>query len=133
MPVEMQLRRIVISDISDLQVVTLQEVDGERKIPIIVGLFEASSINRRVKKENSPRPLTHDLIIGLIEQMGGTIDSIVICELVDQTFYAKLRVKKDGEIIVIDSRPSDAIAIAVTADVPIFVEEEVFEELGEVP
>jgi bifunctional DNase/RNase len=129
----MQLRRIVISDISDLQVVTLQEVDGERKIPIIVGLFEASSINRRVKKENSPRPLTHDLIIGLIEQMGGTIDSIVICELVDQTFYAKLRVKKDGEIIVIDSRPSDAIAIAVTADVPIFVEEEVFEELGEVP
>jgi uncharacterized protein len=130
-PIEMQLRRIIISEIHDHQVIVLQEVNGKRHFPIVIGIFEATSIERRVKKLDSPRPLTHDLIVQLIDQLGGELHSILISELIEHTYFAKLRVKKDGELIEIDSRPSDAIAVAVTADVPIFVEEEVLEAIEE--
>ena len=129
MPVEMQLRRIIISEIHEQQIVVLQEVNGERSFPILIGIFEATIIDRRVKKMDAPRPLTHDLIVQIVEQLGGTLDSIVINELIEHTYYAKLRIKRDGEMMEIDSRPSDAIAIAVTADVPIYVEEAVLEEI----
>ena len=125
----MQLRRIIISEIHEQQIVVLQEVNGERSFPILIGIFEATIIDRRVKKMDAPRPLTHDLIVQIVEQLGGTLDSIVINELIEHTYYAKLRIKRDGEMMEIDSRPSDAIAIAVTADVPIYVEEAVLEEI----
>ena len=92
---------------------------------VIIGLFEAHSINRRVKGEPSPRPLTHDLIVGIIESLQGEVQDIIISELKEHTYYAKLRVRQEGELMEIDCRPSDAIAIAVTARVPIFVNEEV--------
>ncbi|PQO45027.1 bifunctional nuclease family protein [Blastopirellula marina] len=130
MPVQMELSRIIISEINDQQVIYLKEVDGDRQFPIMIGIFEATSIHRRVKDFASPRPLTHDLICNIIEQMGGELDSIVICDLNQGTYFANLRIKKDGELIEIDARPSDAIAIAVTnqPNLPIYVEEHVLDE-----
>lgn len=131
MSVQMQLARIIISEISDNQVIYLQEVGGERQFPILIGIFEATSIDRRVKEDyNPPRPLTHDLIVAIAEQLGAEFDCVVINELREHTYFAKLRLKKDGEIIEVDARPSDAIAIAVTFSphLPIFVSEEVLEE-----
>ena len=131
MQVQMQLARIIISEISDNQVIYLQEVEGDREFPILIGIFEATSIDRRVKNEYTPpRPLTHDLIVSVAESLGAKLDSVVISELREHTYFAKLILRKDGEQIEIDARPSDAIAVAVTVDphIPIYVAEEVLQE-----
>lgn len=125
MPIPMELRRIIISELDEHQVIVLREVDGERSFPIVIGLFEATSIDRRVKGLPKPRPLTHDLIADVVEQLGAEIQDIVISDLKDHTYFAKLRVRHEGELVEVDCRPSDAIAVAVTAKVPIFVNEEV--------
>ncbi len=133
MPVQMTLSRIIISEINEQQVIYLQEVDGDRTFPILIGIFEATSIDRRVKDHQSPRPLTHDLVVSTVEQLGAEFDSVVISELRDHTYYAKLRIRQDGDLIEIDSRPSDAIAVAVTCNpqLPIYVSEEVLEDVLE--
>ena len=131
MSVQMQLARIIISEISDNQVIYLKEVDGDREFPILIGIFEATSIDRRVKEDyKPPRPLTHDLIVSVAESLGATLECIVISELREHTYFAQLNLKKDEELIEIDARPSDAIAIAVTAQphIPIYVSEEVLQE-----
>src|SRR5262245_65772830 len=110
MPVQMQLTRIIISEINPQQVIYLREVDGDRTFPILIGLFEAESINTGVKRVQSPRPRTHELLVQTIEAMGGELDSVVISELKDHIYFAKLRVKRDGELLETDSRPSEAIA-----------------------
>jgi bifunctional DNase/RNase len=124
----MELRRIIISELDPHQIVVLKEVEGERNFPIVIGVFEATSIERRVKGEPSPRPLTHDLIIAVVEQMGGEIQDIVISDLREHTYFAKLRIRKDGELTEVDCRPSDAIAVAVASRVPIYVNEDVLGE-----
>ena len=124
----MELRRIIICEVDDQQIIVLKETDGERQFPIVIGLFEATSINRRVRGEAAPRPLTHDLITAVVEQMGGEIQDIVISDLREHTYFAKLRVRKDGELTEVDCRPSDAIAVAVASRVPIYVNEEVLGE-----
>lgn len=131
MSVQMQLSRIIISEITDQQVIYLREVDGDRQFPIVIGIFEAKSIDTGVKKILSPRPRTHELLVGAIEALGGELDSVEIQELKDHIYYAKLRVRRDGEIIEIDSRPSDAIAVAVACSppLPIFVAEAILSEL----
>ena len=133
MPVLMELARIVISEINDHQVIYLREAEGDRTFPILIGIFEAHSIDRRVKDQRAPRPLTHDLVVSVVEHMGGELDSVVISELRDHTYYAQRRVKLDGELIEIDSRPSDAIAVAVTCDphLPIYVAEDVLNDVME--
>lgn len=128
MPIQMELRRIIISELDAHQIVILKEVEGERNFPIVIGIFEATSIDRRVKGELSPRPLTHDLIISVVEQLGGEIQDIIISDLKEHTYFAKLRVRKDGELTEVDCRPSDAIAVAVASRVPIYVNEEVLGE-----
>jgi len=130
MPVQMQLSRIIISEINENQVIYLKEVDGDRQFPILIGIFEATSIDRRVKAFRAPRPLTHDLLVNIVESMGAELDSVVISDLRDHTYFAKLRIRRDGELLEIDSRPSDAIAVAVTCDppLPIYVAEEVLHE-----
>jgi bifunctional DNase/RNase len=128
-PVHMELKRIIISEVHDQQVVMLKEVEGDRSFPIVIGIFEATSIDRRVKGMPSPRPLTHDLVASVIENMGGELRDIFISELRDHTYYAKLRIRLDGEMVEVDSRPSDAIALAVTAKVPIYVAEDVLDEV----
>jgi bifunctional DNase/RNase len=127
----MELARIIISEINDQQVIYLKEVGGQRTFPILIGIFEATSIDRRVKGIPSPRPLTHDLIVSVVEHLGGQLQDVLINELREHTYYAKLRVRHNGELIEIDSRPSDAIAVAVTCrpPLPIYVNEEVLEEV----
>ena len=131
MPVQMELKRIIISEVHEQQIIVLREVDGERSFPIVIGIFEATSIDRRVKNIVPPRPLTHDLIVSTVEQLGGEVQDIVISDLQEHTYFAKLRVRKDGELIEIDCRPSDAIAVAVTAKVPIWVAEDVLAETAD--
>ena len=133
MPVLMQLSRIIISEINERQVIYLREVDGDRQFPILIGIFEATSIDRRVKDLASTRPLTQDLLVQIVEQLGGELDSVLITDLQEHTYFAKLRIKHEGTTIDIDSRPSDAIAVAVTCDppLPIYVSEEVLEEAME--
>src|ERR1700759_440839 len=125
----MELKRIIISEIHDQQVIMLREVEGERSFPIVIGIFEATSIDRRVKGMPSPRPLTHDLVASVIDNMGGELQDIYISELRDHTYFAKLRIRQNGELVEVDSRPSDAIALAVTANVPIYVAEDVLSEV----
>ena len=129
MPMQMELSRIIINEINDQQVIYLREVDGERMFPILIGIYEATSIDRRVKDIPSPRPLTHDLLVNLVETMGGEFQDVVISELREHTYYALLRVRQEGELLEIDARPSDAIAIAVTCDLPIYVNEEVLNDV----
>lgn len=128
MPIQMELKRIIKSEVHEQQVIVLREVEGDRSFPIVIGIFEATSIDRRVKNIVPPRPLTHDLIVRTVEGMGGDIQDILINDLQDHTYYAKLRIRLDGELVEIDCRPSDAIAVAVTARVPIWVAEDVLAE-----
>ena len=131
MPVQMELRRIIINEVDDQQVIVLREVDGERSFPIVIGLFEATSIDRRVRGIATPRPLTHDLIVNAVELLGAEVRDVMINDLKEQTYFAKLRLSKDGELIEIDCRPSDAVAVAVTAKVPLYVSEDVLGEVSE--
>jgi uncharacterized protein len=127
----MQLARIIISEISDNQVIYLQEVEGDRQFPILIGIFEATSIERRIKSDFKPlRPLTHDLVVSVAEGLGATVESVLISELKEQTYFAKLQLKRGDELIEIDARPSDALAVAVTFNppLPIFVAEEVLDQ-----
>jgi len=127
-PVLMDLKRIIINEINDQQIIILREVEGDRAFPIVIGMFEAISIDRRVKGTQWPRPMTHDLVVSLINDLGGDLQDIYINDLRDHTYFAQLRVRKDGELFPVDCRPSDAIAVAVTAKVPIYVAESVLEE-----
>ncbi len=130
MHIEMRLSRIIISEINENQVVFLKEVEGDRQFPILIGIFEAQSIDRRVKNIKRPRPMTHDLVVNTIQALGGTLDSVIISDLKEHTYFALIRVKRDGDLIEIDARPSDAIAIAVTCDppLPIFINEEILND-----
>src|SRR3954453_2460563 len=126
----MELMRIIINENSDQHIIFLKEVEGDRMFPIVIGIFEASSIDRRGKNEPHQRPFTHDLLASTIELLGGELQDIYINELREHTYFAKLRIKHDGEIVEVDARPSDAIAVAVTVDVPIFVSEDILDEIG---
>src|SRR5687768_11971092 len=111
MSVQMELHKIIISEMQHEQLIVLKEVDGDRKFPIVIGSGEAYAIDRRLKGKVSPRPLTHDLLASVIEEMGGTLERIEISNLQDTIFYANIYIRQNGKIIEIDSRPSDAIAL----------------------
>jgi len=125
----MDLSRIVISDTRDEQIIYLRERDGEREFQIVIGDAEAYAIDRRLKGYRRPRPMTHDLLADIIERLHGEIERIVVSDLKDHTFYAKLVIRANGEVIEVDSRPSDAIALGVAADTPIYVSEHVLREV----
>ena len=127
-PVQVELSRIFIREMNDLQFIELRSVDDDRTFPIAIGLPEAQAIERRLKGITPPRPQTHDLLAGVIEKLGGKLKRIVIHDLSDNTFYAHLIVVVNGEEVEIDSRPSDAIALGAAAQVPIFVEESVLDQ-----
>lgn len=126
MMVEMELVEIQISDAMGHQIIILQEKDGERNFPIFIGIFEAAAMDQAVKQISPPRPMTHDLILNCIRDLGGTLTGVFVDELRNDTFHGKLLVRDgSGETIRIDSRPSDAIVIATKANVPIYVAEDV--------
>lgn len=128
MDVRMDLARIIIKESSDQQYIFLREHDGEREFPIVIGDNEAYAIDRRLKGVQRARPLTHDLLADVIEQLNGELEKILINDLKDHTFYAKLLIRQAGQLVEIDSRPSDAIALGVASDTPIFVNEQVLRE-----
>jgi uncharacterized protein len=130
MAVRMELSRILITETQDYQLIELREVDGERKFPIVIGLYEAAAIERRLKNIPIQRPQTHELLAQTIEAMGGRLTQIVINDLRDHTFFAQLVIELDGRVIEVDSRPSDAIALGIAQDVPIYVEDHVLDEAG---
>jgi bifunctional DNase/RNase len=130
MSVQMELHKIIISEMQEQQIIVLKEVDGERKFPIVIGNTEALAIDRRLKGIPTPRPLTHDLLASVIESLGGRIDHIEINDLQLHTFYARIHIRQNGKVTEIDSRPSDAIALGIATVVPIFVAEHVLEEVS---
>jgi len=129
MLVQMDLARIIIMENGDSQVIVLKERSGDRHFPILIGINEALAIDRRVKGIQMQRPLTHDLMANIIEQLDADLEKIVISDLRDHTFYAKLIMRRNGDLVEIDSRPSDAIALGVTKQTPIFVEEDVLQKV----
>lgn len=132
MPIRMELSRVIVSEINDQQAIYLREVDGGRTFPILIGPFEAQTINRRLLEEPPFRPFTHDLLKNVIAELGGVVDHVLINDMRDHTYYATLIVKVGDETREIDCRPSDAIALAVhyRPPLPIFVAEHVLAEAG---
>ncbi len=131
MQVRVDLAKIIISETIDQQIIVLKERDGDRSFPIVIGIAEAFAIDRRLKGITTPRPLTHELLADTIEQLGGQLEKIIINDLKEHTFYAKLVIRQDGRLIEIDSRPSDAIALGVAIEAPIYVEEHVLREVAQ--
>jgi uncharacterized protein len=129
MEVQMELSRIIITETSDQKIIVLREKFGERSFPIVIGINEAFAIDRRIKGIETPRPLTHDLMASLIERLSAQLEKIVIYDLRDHTFFAKLVLRRDGSLIEVDSRPSDAIALGAGTETPIFVEEGVLRDV----
>jgi hypothetical protein len=131
MLVEMELREIqIVDDPARHQVVVLGEKNGSRAFPIYIGLFEASAMDLAVHGQKAPRPMTHDLILNVLESVGAQLLEIRVDELRNETFFGKLVVQKeDGEVVLVDSRPSDALILAAKGNLPVFVEDSVLEKV----
>ena len=127
--VPMELSRIIISETNDEQVIVLKEIEGERAFPIVIGIWEAVAIDRNIKGKKTPRPMTHDLIENVIGGLDAKLERVIVNDLRDRTFYARLVLRRNGKTVEVDSRPSDAIALAVQMKAPIYVEEKVLEEV----
>jgi hypothetical protein len=127
MEMEAELSRIIINEQSDQQIIVLKERNGNRSFPIVIGIVEVFAIDRRLKGIKPPRPLTHDLLASIIEGLGAKIEKIVINDLRNHTFFAKIHISLNGRKVEIDSRPSDAIALSTALGAPIYVTEHVFE------
>jgi hypothetical protein len=130
MPIQMELNRIIISEMRQEQLIVLKEVDGERNFPIVIDSSQALAIDRRLRGIPPQRPMTHDLLASIIEQLGGTLERIEINDLKDHTFFAQIYIRRNGQTIAVDSRPSDAIALGIATMVPIFVAEHVLNAVG---
>jgi bifunctional DNase/RNase len=128
--VECELARIIINDNAEHQYIFLREKTGERTFPIVISVFEAFAIDRFVKDQRPPRPLTHELLFSILQQLDVTIERTEVTKLEQSTFHANLVLKRDGAELDIDARPSDAIALAVRSGAPIFVHEDVIDEVA---
>jgi len=125
MEVEMKIRGLMMDPVTNMPIVILRESDSETVLPIWVGVYEANAIALEIEKVSTPRPMTHDLLKNLLIGLETIVRKVVVTELKDDTFYAVIWLERGGEIISIDSRPSDALALALRMDCPIYVEEEV--------
>ena len=127
MDIEVELSRIIINETSDQQIIVLKERHGKRSFPIVIGMMEAFAIDRRLKGLKPPRPMTHDLLDNVIKNLDANIEKIVINDLRNHTFYAKICLIANGRTIEVDSRPSDAIALGVASNTPIHVAQHVLD------
>ena len=125
MEVEMKIRGLMMDPVSNMPIVILKDVGSDTVLPIWVGVFEANAIALEIEKVNTPRPMTHDLIKNVLNGLDTRVHKVVVSELREDTFYAVIWLEREGQVISIDSRPSDALAIALRLDCPIFVEDEV--------
>lgn len=127
MEIEVRIRGLMMDPSTNMPIVVLKDVGSDTVMPIWVGIFEANAIAIEIEKVSAPRPMTHDLVRNLMRHMNGQLEKIVITELRDDTFFAVLWIRQDGELMTLDARPSDAIALALRADCPIFVSEQVMQ------
>ena len=125
MEVEMKIRGLMMDPVTNMPIVVLKDINGNAILPIWVGIYEANAIALEIEKVSTPRPMTHDLIKVLLLGLGTGIRKVVVSELKDDTFYAVIWLDKDGELISVDSRPSDALALALRLDCPIYVDDSV--------
>jgi hypothetical protein len=125
MEIEMKIRGLMMDPVTNMPIVILKDVNGNAILPIWVGIYEANAIALEIEKISTPRPMTHDLLKNVLVGLNASVKKVVVNELRDDTFFALIWVEQDGQVISIDSRPSDALALALRLDCPIFVEEEV--------
>ncbi len=125
MEIEMKIRGLMMDPVTNMPIVILKDINGNSILPIWVGVYEANAIALEIEKVSTPRPMTHDLIKSLLLGLNAGMKKVVVSELKDDTFYAIIWLERDGEIISVDSRPSDALALALRLDCPIYVEESV--------
>ncbi|MBI2682950.1 MAG: bifunctional nuclease family protein [Acidobacteriales bacterium] len=125
MEVEMKIRGLMMDPVTNMPIVVLKDVGGESVLPIWVGVFEANAIALEIEKVPTPRPMTHDLIKNVLLGLDANVRKVVVTELRDDTFYAVIWMEREGHAISVDSRPSDALALALRVDCPIFVDDEV--------
>lgn len=127
MQVEMTIKGLMVDPITNMPIIILRDHDGQRVLPIWVGIFEANAIALQMENISTPRPMTHDLLRNIIEDLSGAVTKVVISDLKDNTFYALIYVETSTDAVAIDARPSDAIALALRTRAPIFVEEAVID------
>jgi bifunctional DNase/RNase len=125
MDVEMRIRGLVMDPSTSTPIVILKDTQGDTVLPIWVGLYEANAIAIEIEKTTTPRPMTHDLLRNLVQGLNGTVERVVVTELRNDTFYAVVWMRQGDEVVTVDARPSDAIALALRCDCPIYVSEEV--------
>jgi len=125
MEVEMKIRGLMMDPVTNMPIVILKDIGSDTVLPIWVGVYEANAIALEIEKVTTPRPMTHDLIKNVLVGLESQVRKVVVTELRDDTFFAVIWVERDGRIISIDSRPSDALALALRVDCPIFVEDDV--------
>lgn len=129
--IELVLNKIKVDESRNEQVIVLKEKEGKRMLPVVIGIAEVNAIKLKLSGIKPPRPLTHDLLVSVIESLGAKLKKILIDKLENNTFYAKLFISVDHtQEILIDARPSDSVALALRAGVPIFVDEDVLKEAG---
>lgn len=124
---EVKIRHMLVDPTNNSPIILLKDVNSDSMVPIWVGPFEAGSIASEIEKNDPPRPMTHDLLRNIINQMGGIVKRVIITDLRDNIFYAVIEITVSESIVLIDSRPSDAIALALRVDCPIYIREEVWE------
>jgi bifunctional DNase/RNase len=127
MQIEMTIKGLMVDPITNMPIIILRDKDGQRVLPIWVGVFEANAIALQIENVTTPRPMTHDLLKNVIADLRARIDKIVVSDLKENTFFALIYLSVGGEVMAIDARPSDAIALALRARAPIFVEEKVID------
>jgi uncharacterized protein len=127
MLIEMTIKGLMVDPITNTPIVILKDKDGDRVLPIWVGVFEANAIALQIENVATPRPMTHDLLRNIITDLEGQVDRVVVCDLKENTFYAVIHLTVRGERVAIDARPSDAIALALRTRAPIYVEETVID------
>ncbi len=125
MEVEMKIRGLMMDPVTNMPIVILKDVNGSTVLPIWVGVYEANAIALEIEKVSTPRPMTHDLIKTMLHGLDANVRKVVVSELKDDTFYAVIWLDRNGDLITVDSRPSDALAIALRLDCPIYVDETV--------
>ena len=127
MQIEMTIKGLMVDPVTNMPILILRDHDGERVLPLMVGVFEANAIALQIENMSTPRPMTHDLLRSVIEDLKAAVEKIVVSDLKDKTFYALIYLRIGGKLVAVDSRPSDAIALALRVRAPIYVEDSVID------
>ncbi len=127
MQIEMTIKGLMVDPVTNVPIVILRDKEGQKVLPIWVGIFEANAIALQIENTSTPRPMTHDLLRNVIQDLRASVQKIVVCDLQENTFYALIYLSLNGDTVAIDARPSDAIALALRTRAPIFVEDVVID------